>query len=179
MGVKSTLERSSHTLTGVWVEIVISSINLPLASVTPSRVCELKFFGGGHCNGCARSHPHGCVSWNLVPELHKDGKSWVTPSRVCELKWKRISGSMVLFPVTPSRVCELKLKAIHGRVCNGYVTPSRVCELKFSVIFAQKVCELSHPHGCVSWNVQGGHKAGRKVVVTPSRVCELKCSRRS
>ena len=53
----------SHTLTGVWVEMVI----MPLLAVRSS------------------SHPHGCVSWNEPAMLHKEA-ILVTPSRVCELK---------------------------------------------------------------------------------------------
>ena len=77
----------------------------------------------------------------------------------------------------------------------NWVTPSRVCELKFALITITKPPFLSHPHGCVSWNmseiksvqVQLSHtltgvwvemkrlilwKMRKKV--TPSRVCELK-----
>ena len=33
------------------------------------------------------------------------------------------------------------------------VTPSRVCELKSSMVTDVSIVGLSHPHGCVSWNV--------------------------
>ena len=35
----------------------------------------------------------------------------------------------------------------------NWVTPSRVCELKFALITITKPPFLSHPHGCVSWNM--------------------------
>ena len=96
-----------HTLTGVWVEIVQPPLFLMISSVTPSRVCELKYLQSksghriseSHPHGCVswnfngiivvqiylRSHPHGCVSWNLVFDVHASLVG-VTPSRVCELK---------------------------------------------------------------------------------------------
>ena len=56
------------------------------------------------------------------------------------------------------------------------VTPSRVCELK-SGDAIKFVSEMeSHPHGCVSWNVQVDGKLTVTLYVTPSRVCELKSS---
>ena len=79
----------SHTLTGVWVEMVI----MPLLAVRSS------------------SHPHGCVSWNEPAMLHKEA-ILVTPSRVCELKYQYQTKHRQQYQVTPSRVCELKC-------CNG------------------------------------------------------------
>ena len=103
-------------------------------------------------NGQAKpsgSHPHGCVSWNSqLPYLFHYKQ--VTPSRVCELKYD-YDITAVYIDVTPSRVCELKL---HYKG-----TAHRLFE--------------SHPHGCVSWNLQAMHIYYRSRV-TPSRVCELK-----
>ena len=97
----------SHTLTGVWVEIQFRQLKQQPNWVTPSRVCELKypyFFiilistTGHTLTGvwveilfalthriCHKSHPHGCVSWNLH-DLTALSMWQVTPSRVCELK---------------------------------------------------------------------------------------------
>ena len=96
----------SHTLTGVWVEMWdLTYTAIPVTShphgcvswnfgdssstmcrkVTPSRVCELKFF----------------IS------VHFQFISLVTPSRVCELKYN-YANRRVCKCVTPSRVCELK-----------------------------------------------------------------------
>ena len=78
------------------------------------------------------------------------------------------------FPiVTPSRVCELKYCNRRGASSEVLVTPSRVCELKFMVHGAKVTFTASHPHGCVSWNIEFECKH-RVVPVTPSRVCELK-----
>ena len=75
-----------HTLTGVWVEmvgifpIIPSPVSHPhgcvswnfalrlffqYQSVTPSRVCEMKYQYLHRTVLPAESHPHGCVSWNL------------------------------------------------------------------------------------------------------------------
>ena len=145
--------RISHTLTGVWVEIFAASNNLSRLSVTPSRVCELKYSAlcsavfsvVSHPHGCVSwnkivrhvappqkgSHPHGCVSWNLTESVLLQ-RSWVTPSRVCELKFGIEWAVNALCMVTPSRVCELKYEHLNGH--------------------SEMI--LSHPHGCVSWNVR-------------------------
>ena len=58
--------RTGHTLTGVWVEMPRYGCCMEWSIVTPSRVCELKC--SCKCGNCARdkSHPHGCVSWNIL-----------------------------------------------------------------------------------------------------------------
>ena len=63
--IHNTTKFHRHTLTGVWVEIAGF---------------------GEHSYLTSASHPHGCVSWNL---LQISWRSWavVTPSRVCELKY--------------------------------------------------------------------------------------------
>ena len=142
----------SHTLTGVWVEMVI----MPLLAVRSS------------------SHPHGCVSWNEPAMLHKEAilvtpsrvcelkyqyqtkhrqQYQVTPSRVCELKFNLLLNNSAVSNVTPSRVCELKFNSNYSRLCGNAVTPSRVCELKWYAGMAGSPREWSHPHGCVSWNI--------------------------
>ena len=75
-----------HTLTGVWVEINVSKAKFLLNTVTPSRVCELKYFCKFHKSILVTSHPHGCVSWNWIA-VFKGSFRFVTPSRVCELKF--------------------------------------------------------------------------------------------
>ena len=141
---------TSHTLTGVWVEIPPPHLLPCWKIVTPSRVCELKFFMQGFNSHENRSHPHGCVSWNPLPRLscrtvhshtltgvwveiyvcNKRGKnSTVTPSRVCELKSSSVVSFVISKNVTPSRVCELKCRRMLHPLQN-FVTPSRVCELK-------------------------------------------------
>ena len=142
----------SHTLTGVWVEILLIRI---------SAVWH-------------ESHPHGCVSWNL------NGRSilWsghVTPSRVCELKCSDDGRFRFYLTVTPSRVCELKWwrrKRSCQKSCHT-LTGVWVEMLKHETI---NRWQMSHPHGCVSWNSEMVLEDTIKAV-TPSRVCELKCGR--
>ena len=55
-----------HTLTGVWVEICATCSWVKSASVTPSRVCELKYRAAETVTKGWLSHPHGCVSWNFT-----------------------------------------------------------------------------------------------------------------
>ena len=54
-----------HTLTGVWVEISDVPVQVLFKKVTPSRVCELKSSGTLPVQWFSKSHPHGCVSWNI------------------------------------------------------------------------------------------------------------------
>ena len=139
-----------HTLTGVWVEICRYSSTIWNHSVTPSRVCELKYLEqfvkppsySSHPHGCVSwnfsqiqlyrlfwSHPHGCVSWN--PENTKIKKYF--ESHTLTGVWVEIfiCGWIAnIFVVTPSRVCELKLHHNKSHLQNYW----------------------SHPHGCVSWN---------------------------
>ena len=154
-----------HTLTGVWVEIWIVYMSTPLRrSVTPSRVCELKWFWSWVLFFLLWSHPHGCVSWNHP-------KTWCLPS----------------FPaVTPSRVCELKspvrravsleiMSHPHGCVSWNhygaapflwYVSSTLTgVWVEISALPDFSTRHASHPHGCVSWNFKirkhiingGGH----------------------
>ena len=119
-------------------------------SVTPSRVCELKYLS---------------ESGNV----HQLG---VTPSRVCELKCGGAEGKCRK-AVTPSRVCELKLTSAGSfspLVCHtltgvwveinpptswksfqrGHTLTGVWVEIPvFSSLYVQRP---SHPHGCVSWN---------------------------
>ena len=119
----------SHTLTGVWVEIVtrLSSALQPV------------------------SHPHGCVSWNIAAYIDKLFNG-VTPSRVCELKFSNPHTLDAEICVTPSRVCELKFRGLDNDGWDSVVTPSRVCELKLKIFGSISPLSMSHPHGCVSWN---------------------------
>ena len=163
---------ASHTLTGVWVEIVeilemikdlivtpsrvcelkciLSKVDIETPSVTPSRVCELKYADFAGATGTGRSHPHGCVSWNIADAV----ETVVDRSHTLTGVWVEIEeyfDSQIANTVTPSRVCELK--------CQEY-----------SCCFTPP---SSHPHGCVSWN-RIKDKALLFRHVTPSRVCELK-----
>ncbi len=47
-----------------WIALMRDSLE-----VTPSRVCELKYLHSYWQCRQHRSHPHGCVSWNLVNDL--------------------------------------------------------------------------------------------------------------
>ena len=82
------------------------------------------------------SHPHGCVSWNLLHDINYP-LPYVTPSRVCELKLIMLDSPGNVLEVTPSRVCELKFDELFKKAIVCIVTPSRVCELK-SIIFIVK-----------------------------------------
>ena len=142
--------------------------------VTPSRVCELKFLSfAGNRWLSVPSHPHGCVSWNIdesyVPapiESHPHGCVSWNPM---ELPW------IFQQEVTPSRVCELKsllsfnnpsLRMSHPHGCVSWNRQHRFAYSDFR----------SHPHGCVSWNTKADVVSAIKEV-TPSRVCELKSGR--
>ena len=160
-----------HTLTGVWVEIVI--------------------FFNQSCKGC-KSHPHGCVSWNLGVRWSYlfDGLSH--PHGCVSWNWLKVKKS-AMQKVTPSRVCELKFvyRGLWHQQGSHTLTGVWVEMLKnsrklrrfpshphgcVSWNFTSITYDngyMSHPHGCVSWNaewVKGGVVCG----VTPSRVCELK-----
>ncbi len=106
-----------HTLTGVWVEISAFCGFCRLFFVTPSRVCELKWRWAAGTGGVHRSHPHGCVSWNLLVSCCFLFLA-VTPSRVCELKSSQ-QCTHTFRPVTPSRVCELKYQIQTGQTCSA------------------------------------------------------------
>ena len=139
----------SHTLTGVWVEILCGSRGLWPSGHTLTGVW-VEMLSHSWQNLFSASHPHGCVSWNFLKSLFFLWL-WVTPSRVCELKyaegnipcavgchtltgvWVEIVSVNVITAlriVTPSRVCELKWH--FSEICAHMqeVTPSRVCELK-------------------------------------------------
>ena len=119
-----------HTLTGVWVEILVSVL---------SMMMEL-------------SHPHGCVSWNLprwfycwsVCWCHTLTGVWV---EICQL-WYCCWQSKV----TPSRVCELKWLVYKFKISCSCHTLTGVWVEICGVGFSSNAI-LSHPHGCVSWNV--------------------------
>ena len=141
-----------HTLTGVWVEMFAMNTAIGISRVTPSRVCELKFytafiidtmrshtltgvwveiFASANVWHPLLSHPHGCVSWNLFLLRHWK-MYWVTPSRVCELK--------LIFR------CIYKIyQSSHPHGCVSWNN------INCSVIIKRT---LSHPHGCVSWNLR-------------------------
>ena len=97
--------------------------------VTPSRVCELKCLFTYFSQAVSKSHPHGCVSWNLRVDK-RTGLLNVTPSRVCELKWLE-------YLVRGRRTKSHTLTGVWVEILPNYssdyaylVTPSRVCELK-------------------------------------------------
>ena len=138
----------SHTLTGVWVEIsiVLNFIKAP------------------------KSHPHGCVSWNIDGALLYPDIA-VTPSRVCELKLWRLAYSKIFYSSHPHGcVSWNSLRRAVRQIL--FVTPSRVCELKYvncltpfpRCVTPSRVCELK-------WKRP---QCGQCKCVTPSRVCELK-----
>ena len=117
----------SHTLTGVWVEIL--------------EMLYHNDFKTSHPHGCVSwnaypvaqsvfqaSHPHGCVSWNLMLSEYFP-KTAVTPSRVCELKWKHFQDKDSRPGHTLTGVWVEIGRAGYGWIAEG-----------------------SHPHGCVSWN---------------------------
>ena len=54
-----------HTLTGVWVEIIFSSFSAPGCSHTLTGVWVEIFYTACNFNSIS-SHPHGCVSWNVL-----------------------------------------------------------------------------------------------------------------
>ena len=146
-------------------------------TVTPSRVCELKlnnmvfniFSRRSHPHGCVSwnlvifinascfimSHPHGCVSWNLNWLVDKLPTLNVTPSRVCELKSVDCLELIIAQEVTPSRVCELKWLFNHKMVSLFRHTLTGVW-VEISVNVHSMMTEPSHPHGCVSWNWSSG-----------------------
>ena len=145
------MKSSCHTLTGVWVEISTTSlafctfmshphgcvswnINRKKSSlcysVTPSRVCELKFpchfiillvirhtltgvwveiIADWRIPRIVFCHTLTGVWVEIGLYVHRLYSISVTPSRVCELKSKISVMQSAIPNVTPSRVCELKL----------------------------------------------------------------------
>ena len=165
-------EKCRHTLTGVWVEIETIMCADLRNSVTPSRVCELKFHKSSHMDynlnvtpsrvcelkfvtstniaNRSWSHPHGCVSWNFVLILQH-----------------------IQFASHPHGCVSWNFNGKNRTAHSHEVTPSRVCELKSPSDCRRQWPTTSHPHGCVSWNRHILCR-GFWLIVTPSRVCELK-----
>ena len=121
-----------HTLTGVWVEILllqmtISSCRHTLTGVWVEICRQLPYTRTFHL-----SHPHGCVSWNCNVRLFNTF-GVVTPSRVCELKYPRRK----LLPQLSGHTLTGVWVEIHyhnePQKFGDQVTPSRVCELKYFV----------------------------------------------
>ena len=122
-----------------------------LLSVTPSRVCELKYF------------------YSFPFLAYK-----VTPSRVCELKCGMFGRGMFGMGHTLTGVW-VEISSGSGYWFTiSIVTPSRVCELKLVCCIISIIHGMSHPHGCVSWNNHWLAFKNMPEIVTPSRVCELK-----
>ena len=188
------VKKICHTLTGVWVEIISTNISCSITTVTPSRVCELKYKLDTVCYGGDKSHPHGCVSWNMRDEVNNDGwyeshphgcvswnricwwrkyRSGVTPSRVCELKLYSLITMMIL-SVTPSRVCELKCRVFrHYRGYGGHTLTGVWVEILRK---RQRLCLSGHTLTGVWVEIELVTVAAVAGSVTPSRVCELKLS---
>ena len=164
---------NGHTLTGVWVEMKFHqskqshqlshphgcvswnmSCGIPAErnSVTPSRVCELKFLTTGISNFFNLSHPHGCVSWNYAII----GNGGALGSHTLTGVWVEINYNFTI---------KMPLR----------VTPSRVCELKFQTTRNRKP-PISHTLTGVWVEIPGVFLWEISVAVTPSRVCELKCA---
>ena len=126
------MEDLGHTLTGVWVEIPKKLINKLYNKWSHPHGCVswnlisygiYKFFSG--------SHPHGCVSWNS-PIRKRERLKKVTPSRVCELKYYPDADGNINVSHTLTGVWVEIHNLLRGRPppTSGGVTPSRVCELK-------------------------------------------------
>ena len=142
----------SHTLTGVWVEMPITT-----TTVSPYFL----------------SHPHGCVSWNLL----KQEENWLVPISHTltgvwvEMRWyqswKRLpchtlTGVWVEIPLKSSTRTPLTCHTLTG----VWVEISYINALEDKISHTltgvwveicrqpyQWQCKTSHPHGCVSWNV--------------------------
>ena len=162
----------SHTLTGVWVEIKHRVSTLKMRPVTPSRVCELKWIGVIVWIDEISSHPHGCVSWNvLVYYPHSSIKQ--SHPHGC-VSWNCIGGrNGTRTKVTPSRVCELKYQ-IQQEYYPRYTSHPHGCVSWNLQLKDTADNKTSHPHGCVSWNTAVRKIFPEQSFVTPSRVCELK-----
>ena len=138
------------------------------------------------------SHPHGCVSWNLLCSHCRDKRFSHTLTGVwVEIAIVKCTCKEIRHTLTGVWV---EIQQFYRRSCSKNVTPSRVCELKcqmripiipaishtltgvwveighFKDVYFNTA---SHPHGCVSWNKKW-NDLGHTVYVTPSRVCELK-----
>ena len=162
--------RQSHTLTGVWVEISAAAMS-----------CRSR-----------RSHPHGCVSWN-VDTMEEIKPLLVTPSRVCELKSTLQSIFISAIGHTLTGVWVEMLRSIWSRkslchtltgvwveIYNFYRLaayskshPHGCVSWNSTFCIEDSAFIRSHPHGCVSWNPQQA-TLSLPSSVTPSRVCELK-----
>ena len=137
------------------------------------------------------SHPHGCVSWNVLGRTIFIWKT-VTPSRVCELKCPCHYYTCAWFRHTLTGVW-VEIKAFAGLV-KEYESHPHGCVSWNFWDFPKRLMQESHPHGCVSWNwtkrtwgiwlwshPHGCVSWNRDMIdgllnriVTPSRVCELK-----
>ena len=98
-----------------------------------------------------RSHPHGCVSWNN--RYIKDLGNWiVTPSRVCELKF---------WPSRKNKIFALchTLTGVWVEICRHFLIVDIGISHTLTGVWVEIDClyfvlkgNVSHPHGCVSWN---------------------------
>ena len=150
----SSPERMSHTLTGVWVEMksrLVSSSISPCHTLTGVWVEILSIAATTSSTG------------------HTLTGVWVEIMAAAAVS--------VGAEVTPSRVCELKFHSLRHITRFRCVTPSRVCELKLGYELSTYDTVMSHPHGCVSWNLAAFVSVSMPFV-TPSRVCELKSTLR-
>ena len=116
------------------------------------------------------SHPHGCVSWNVNTIRNKE-QEYVTPSRVCELKFCRSQSCVFWFGHTLTGVW-VEIFNFGGFWMEDLSHPHGCVSWNYNCQYCNYIGE-SHPHGCVSWN-SPIRKQERLKKVTPSRVCELK-----
>ena len=142
--------RLCHTLTGVWVEIFpcISSTFSACHTLTGVWV-EISLWPG--TTSILMSHPHGCVSWNgiLRTLFHIHTKSH--PHGCVSWNWFKLSCHWVSLSHTLTGVW-VETASLYTYSNSSRVTPSRVCELKHMMTLNPPLRVRSHPHGCVSWN---------------------------
>ena len=140
----------SHTLTGVWVEILNQQRILNQNQRHTLTGVWVEILSGGFHSIAHTSHPHGCVSWNL-PKSFGYAEICHTLTGV----WVEIIGY------------HLRYASFNQSHPHGCVSWNLTKFSLFSIIFQ------SHPHGCVSWNFTLAIFTIPREV-TPSRVCELK-----
>ena len=140
--------------------------------VTPSRVCELKCLFTYFSQAVSKSHPHGCVSWNIL--IQSINLSAMSHPHGC-VSWNKNVYNFFnnLSFVTPSRVCELKLLFRYSNYITQCHTLTGVW-VEILELIKELDFLMSHPHGCVSWNDLNTWFEVGELRVTPSRVCELK-----
>ena len=160
----------SRTLTGAWIET--SDINREITKESRTLTgAWIETFMQKVMNRRKRSHPHGCVNWNLLMHYWLLMEN-VAPSRVRELKHCGCNFFKVCESRTLTGAWIETMDSIRHEI--GHTSHPHGCvNWNLKIINTLYLISVSHPHGCVNWN-QFIYNRRIFVLVAPSRVRELK-----